>query len=942
MASAENQSRISSENQPEGDASTMKDNNKIVEKIKSGSQNSSKGFNPSGHPLGSYCSVKLNHDNYLLWKNMVLPVIRGNRMEEFITGAKQCPHEFIEVTGEESIKTELEDNPDYEEWIVQDQILLGWIYNSIDIDVASELMGYETSKQLWDAIRDLFGVKNRSNVVLYKREFNHLKKGNIKMGEYLKAIKKLVDNLALAEHHVTLDDLVSQVLTGLDSLEYNPVVCQINEKENITRLKLQSKLLSYEKRLEQLNDGITSINLGQPIANFANTKGGSNHANYNKYQSHSQQQDQLSGINTSLSGGRFSGSNNRGGRSQRSRGGRYNGNQPPICQVCGKICHTTAYCYYRFDNSYMGAPPEPNKINQQNQHSAFVATPETLSDPAWYADSGASSHVTNDVGNLNQKKEYNGKESLVVGNGEKLNINHVGHAYLSALNNKNLLLKDILHVPSFLNTKTPESQTIIVPPNWLLLPSASPTISSQSTSPTPSTGDTPNQLFPEASSTSNQSDSSHSLKISGSAHSTHILERVSFEGGTPVSFEIESDFEIANDNSPESSAPRVDEHQVTEIDQSHQMITRAKAVFTKPKQYPAEYQLYLAKGHGVPSEPSSMTLILPTIHTQDAPQYYLDAHNSARAKVGVGPMTWSEKLATYAENYASTRVADCTREYSGGPYGENLANGTRSSISGTDIINIWIAEKANYDSSSNVCIADRSCKNYTQVVWQKSLSLGCAKVRCSEGGYFFSCNYDPKGNLNGQRPFEINESSAPTPNSNYLPPFISPSPAAKPPNFDFVPPSNYSEDSRNVIGLLMGLIAGASALIILGLVFVWFFLRWKRKQKESYPVFDVSFGAEFENGTGPRKLVDVVDKKLGMNFDIKQMECLMIVGLWCAHPARNLRPSIRQAIQGLNFELSLPNLPSKMPVPNYDVPSSSAPAPTAMSGESWISLTVPR
>ncbi|KAK3182683.1 hypothetical protein Dsin_029969 [Dipteronia sinensis] len=48
---------------------------------------------------------------------------------------------------------------------------------------------------------------------------------------------------------------------------------------------------------------------------------------------------------------------------------------------------------------------------------------------------------------------------------------------------------------------------------------------------------------------------------------------------------------------------------------------------------------------------------------------------------------------------------------------------------------------------------------------------------------------------------------------------------------------------------------------------------------------------------GNKRLVDVVDKKLGMNFDIKQMACLMIVGLWCAHPARNLRPSIRQAIQ---------------------------------------------
>ncbi|KAL6557341.1 hypothetical protein OROMI_017691 [Orobanche minor] len=44
------------------------------------------------------------------------------------------------------------------------------------------------------------------------------------------------------------------------------------------------------------------------------------------------------------------------------------------------------------------------------------------------------------------------------------------------------------------------------------------------------------------------------------------------------------------------------------------------------------------------------------------------------------------------------------------------------------------------------------------------------------------------------------------------------------------------------------------------------------------------------------------------------MECLMIVGLWCAHPDYNSRPLIQQAIQVLNFEVQLPNLPLKMPV----------------------------
>jgi len=40
----------------------------------------------------------------------------------------------------------------------------------------------------------------------------------------------------------------------------------------------------------------------------------------------------------------------------------------------------------------------------------------------------------------------------------------------------------------------------------------------------------------------------------------------------------------------------------------------------------------------------------------------------------------------------------------------------------------------------------------------------------------------------------------------------------------------------------------------------------------------------------------------------QQMKCLLIVGLWCAHSKRNRRPSIREAIQVLNFEASLPIL----------------------------------
>uniref|UniRef100_M0ZZ83 non-specific serine/threonine protein kinase n=1 Tax=Solanum tuberosum TaxID=4113 RepID=M0ZZ83_SOLTU len=56
---------------------------------------------------------------------------------------------------------------------------------------------------------------------------------------------------------------------------------------------------------------------------------------------------------------------------------------------------------------------------------------------------------------------------------------------------------------------------------------------------------------------------------------------------------------------------------------------------------------------------------------------------------------------------------------------------------------------------------------------------------------------------------------------------------------------------------------------------------------------------------------------LEIEFNEEEVEHLLIVGLWCAHPDNNCRPSIRQAIQVLNFEAPLPTLPPNMPVPTY-------------------------
>jgi len=71
---------------------------------------------------------------------------------------------------------------------------------------------------------------------------------------------------------------------------------------------------------------------------------------------------------------------------------------------------------------------------------------------------------------------------------------------------------------------------------------------------------------------------------------------------------------------------------------------------------------------------------------------------------------------------------------------------------------------------------------------------------------------------------------------------------------------------------------------------------------------------------GREELLVTMDENLQKDFAETQVECLMIVGLWCVHPDVNLRPSIRQAIQVLNFEVSMPNLPPKRPVATYHAP----------------------
>uniref|UniRef100_A0A0D9X3Z2 non-specific serine/threonine protein kinase n=1 Tax=Leersia perrieri TaxID=77586 RepID=A0A0D9X3Z2_9ORYZ len=75
---------------------------------------------------------------------------------------------------------------------------------------------------------------------------------------------------------------------------------------------------------------------------------------------------------------------------------------------------------------------------------------------------------------------------------------------------------------------------------------------------------------------------------------------------------------------------------------------------------------------------------------------------------------------------------------------------------------------------------------------------------------------------------------------------------------------------------------------------------------------------------GQGTILKAADKSLNSDYDAAAMERAMAVGLWCAHPDRCARPSIRAAMSVLQSDGPLPVLPAKMPVPTYAPPAASS------------------
>jgi pathogenesis-related protein 1 len=135
-------------------------------------------------------------------------------------------------------------------------------------------------------------------------------------------------------------------------------------------------------------------------------------------------------------------------------------------------------------------------------------------------------------------------------------------------------------------------------------------------------------------------------------------------------------------------------------------------------------------------------------------QEFLSVHNQARAEVGLGPLSWSPTLASYATTWANKLAGEGgnLRHRTSSSYGENLYMSSGSGSPGA-AARAWYAEKRFYNGGPITQGNLLQIGHYTQMVWRDTTEVGFGVARTGSGGVVIVANYNPPGNWLGRNPY---------------------------------------------------------------------------------------------------------------------------------------------------------------------------------------------
>ncbi|XP_043713282.1 uncharacterized protein LOC122661837 [Telopea speciosissima] len=154
-----------------------------------------------GGNISHILQIKLDQNNYLLWRAQFLPLFRLHRYLQYIDGSFRCPSSTVPGVpnvADPNTPQSATPNPEYITWQQQDQMLLCCLLSTLAESVFSLVIGLNTSHE----------------------------KGSLSIAEYVQKAKSIAAHLAAAVQPVSNRQMVLSLLHGLGP-EYDGFVTSI-------------------------------------------------------------------------------------------------------------------------------------------------------------------------------------------------------------------------------------------------------------------------------------------------------------------------------------------------------------------------------------------------------------------------------------------------------------------------------------------------------------------------------------------------------------------------------------------------------------------------------------------------------------------------------------------------------------------------------------------
>ncbi|GAA0161340.1 hypothetical protein LIER_17678 [Lithospermum erythrorhizon] len=296
-------------------------------------------------------SLELTFTNYAQWKNLMIFFLRGQKVLGVVDGTLPCP---------------TSDHPQYSTWVQCDDISLSWLTATLSTPVPETFLNHEcnSSHEAWLLLQKLFLDHASATQMQLRHKFQHFKKGDLPMVDYLQQLHSIYCN------HT---DVGEYLFSNGSVLIY----------------------IFISEKLHQLN--LNARGRGK----FTKFRG-SSHPSYRSHNSHPNYENSYQSRTSHNQGKNDSILDAAPVSSQPLKGSTQ-------CQICNAFNHSALNCTNRFNHSFTSS----------NLHKSLAAMQfDEDVGSTWYPDSGASAHMTGNPMLLHSLTPYYGSTKVMVGNGD--------------------------------------------------------------------------------------------------------------------------------------------------------------------------------------------------------------------------------------------------------------------------------------------------------------------------------------------------------------------------------------------------------------------------------------------------------------------------------------------------------------------------------------------